>query len=114
MVVRGCVGHRGCVCFTRLRIELSHFESMFRVKVFVLMEATPSAAECSRLDPQPPSSPMKICGREERREGWEEREEREEKGEGAQRREWREDGGMRRERRERREHRGGSGEKMEG
>ena len=37
-------------------------------KMFVLMEATPSAAECSRLDPQPPSSPIKICRREEKRE----------------------------------------------
>ena len=60
---------------------------MFRVKMFVLMEATPSAAECSRLDPQPPSSPMKICGRGERREGWEEREEREEREEGEEREE---------------------------
>ena len=46
------------------------------VKMFVLMEATPSAAECSRLDPQPPSSPMKTCRRGEKRERGEEREER--------------------------------------
>ena len=61
------------------------------VKMFVLMEATPSAAECSRLDPQPPSSPMKICRRGEKRERMEERREGRERrvgGGGGRRGEW--------------------------